>query len=48
LCREIGVSALPAVAIHADLTPMNIIVDQAGRVAVLDFTMAKKGPRTTI
>ena len=44
LCREIGVSALPAVAIHADLTPMNIIVDQAGRVAVLDFTMAKKGP----
>ena len=23
---------------------MNIIVDQSGRVAVLDFTMAKKGP----
>jgi hypothetical protein len=43
LCREIGGSAVPAVAIHADLTPMNIIVDQGGRVAVLDFTMAKKG-----
>ena len=41
--REIGVSAVPAVAIHADLAPMNIIVDQTGRVAVLDFTMAKKG-----
>ena len=44
LSREIGASAVPAVAIHADLTPMNIIVDQSGRVAVLDFTMAKKGP----
>ncbi len=43
LCREIGVSAVPAVAIHADLTPMNIIVAQNGRVAVLDFTMAKAG-----
>jgi aminoglycoside phosphotransferase (APT) family kinase protein len=43
LCREIGVPAVPAVAIHADLTPMNIVVDQDGRVAVLDFTMAKKG-----
>ena len=43
LCQEIGVTAVPAVAIHADLTPMNIIVDQDGRVAVLDFTMAKTG-----
>ena len=43
LCREIGVPAVPAVAIHADLSPMNIVVDQDDRVAVLDFTMAKKG-----
>jgi Ser/Thr protein kinase RdoA (MazF antagonist) len=43
LCREIGVSTAPVVAIHADLGPMNIIVDQNGRVAVLDFTMAKTG-----
>ena len=43
LCREVGLPAVPAVAIHADLTPMNIVVDQNGRVAVLDFTMAKKG-----
>jgi Ser/Thr protein kinase RdoA (MazF antagonist) len=32
-----------AVPIHADLTPMNVIVDAAGRIAVLDFTMAKSG-----
>jgi tRNA A-37 threonylcarbamoyl transferase component Bud32 len=32
-----------AVPIHADLTPMNIIVDASGRIAVLDFTMAKMG-----
>jgi Ser/Thr protein kinase RdoA (MazF antagonist) len=31
------------VAIHADLTPMNIIVDDTGRIAVLDFTMVKTG-----
>lgn len=37
--------ALPAVAIHADLTPMNIIADWAGRVTVLDFMMAKSGTR---
>jgi hypothetical protein len=43
LCREIGVPAVPAAAIHADLTPMNIVVDPNGRVAVLDFTMAKTG-----
>jgi hypothetical protein len=43
LCRQVGVRQVPAVAIHADLTPMNIVVDQNGRVAVLDFTMAKKG-----
>jgi Ser/Thr protein kinase RdoA (MazF antagonist) len=34
---------VPAVPIHADLTPMNIIVDATGRIAVLDFTMAKTG-----
>jgi Ser/Thr protein kinase RdoA (MazF antagonist) len=34
---------VPAVPIHADLGPGNIIVDHGGRIAVLDFTMAKKG-----
>ena len=43
LVQGVGVRAVPAVAIHADLTPANIIVDQNGRVAVLDFTMAKVG-----
>jgi aminoglycoside phosphotransferase (APT) family kinase protein len=43
LAREIGRSSVPAMQIHADLTPMNIIVDDEGRVAVLDFTMAKTG-----
>ena len=43
LRRDIGVSAVPAVPIHADLTPLNIIVDASGRPAVLDFTMAKTG-----
>ena len=31
------------VPIHADLGPMNIIVDDTGRIAVLDFTMVKDG-----
>ena len=31
------------VPIHADLTPENIVVDATGRIAVLDFTMAKTG-----
>ena len=43
LASDIGVAGVPAVPIHADLTPMNIIVDDDGRVAVLDFTMVKKG-----
>lgn len=43
LAIELGVSAVPAVPIHADLGPMNIIVGDDGRVTVLDFTMAKKG-----
>ena len=34
---------VPAVPIHADLSPTNIIVDGNGRIAVLDFTMAKMG-----
>ena len=41
--RAIGTSTVPAVTIHADLTPMNIIVDEHGRVTVLDFAMAKTG-----
>lgn len=36
-------ASVPAVAIHADLTPMNIIVGADGRVTVLDFAMAKTG-----
>ena len=34
---------VPAVPIHADLGPANIMVDANGRIAVLDFTMVKKG-----
>ncbi len=34
---------MAAVPIHADLTPLNIIVDESGRTTVLDFTMAKTG-----
>jgi len=43
LREEIGSPEVPAAAIHADLGPMNIIVDANGRIAVLDFTMAKTG-----
>ena len=43
LSRRIGTSSIPAVRIHADLTPMNIMVCDDGRVAVLDFTMVKAG-----
>jgi Ser/Thr protein kinase RdoA (MazF antagonist) len=43
LAEQIGVPSVPAMPIHADLTPTNIIVDDRGRVAVLDFTMAKTG-----
>jgi hypothetical protein len=43
LARELGTASLPAVPIHGDLGPMNIIVDERGRVTVLDFTMAKTG-----
>jgi Phosphotransferase enzyme family len=35
--------SVPAVAIHADLTPANVLVENDGRVTVLDFTMAKTG-----
>jgi Ser/Thr protein kinase RdoA (MazF antagonist) len=43
LAREIGCPSVRAVPIHADLTPLNIIVDATGRTTVLDFTMAKTG-----
>ena len=43
LCREVGEAQVPAVSIHADLGPTNIMVDGNGRIAVLDFTMAKTG-----
>jgi aminoglycoside phosphotransferase (APT) family kinase protein len=45
LIVEVGGSTVPAVPIHADLNPMNVIVSDAGRVTVLDFTMAKSGTR---
>ena len=43
LVAELGEDEVAAVPIHADLTPMNIIVDGNGRIVVLDFTMAKTG-----
>jgi hypothetical protein len=43
LVRDIGGPSLPAVAMHADLNPLNIIVGDKGRITVLDFTMAKSG-----
>ncbi len=43
LCREIGAEQVPGVATHADLTPTNILLDDQGRITVLDFTMAKTG-----
>ena len=43
LAAAIGWPSVPATAIHADLTPMNVLVGHDGRVTVLDFTMAKVG-----
>jgi aminoglycoside phosphotransferase (APT) family kinase protein len=43
LASAIGSASVPAVAIHADLTPTNVLVGNEGRVTVLDFTMAKAG-----
>lgn len=43
LAGEIGTDSVRRVPIHADLTPANIVVDNEGRVTVLDFTMAKAG-----
>lgn len=43
LAAQLRTSTLATVPIHADLTPMNVIVDATGRIAVLDFTMAKVG-----
>ncbi len=45
LSIAIGWASVPAVAIHADLTPTNVLVGADGRVTVLDFTMAKTGTR---
>jgi hypothetical protein len=44
LAAEIGTATVPAVRIHADLTPRNIVIDDRLRVTALDFTMAKDGP----
>jgi Ser/Thr protein kinase RdoA (MazF antagonist) len=43
LSSAVGTPSVPAVAIHADLTPTNVLVGDDGRVTVLDFTMAKAG-----
>lgn len=43
LTTAIGEPWVPAVAIHADLTPTNVLVGPDSRVTVLDFTMAKTG-----
>jgi hypothetical protein len=43
LAHAIGTATVPAVAIHADLSPFNVIVGDDGRMSVLDFTMAKAG-----
>jgi Ser/Thr protein kinase RdoA (MazF antagonist) len=45
LAADIGCASVPAVQIHADLNPLNIVVDDDGRIAVLDFTMAKLGTK---
>jgi hypothetical protein len=45
IAGEIGQATVPAVAIHADLSPENVLVGADGRVTVLDFTMAKTGSR---
>ena len=45
IASEIGSGTVPAVAIHADLCPTNILVGPDGGVTVLDFTMAKSGTR---
>jgi hypothetical protein len=42
LARAVAPS-VPAVRIHADLTPANVIAGESGRVTILDFTMAKAG-----
>jgi Ser/Thr protein kinase RdoA (MazF antagonist) len=43
LADAIGSPTVRAVAIHADLSPLNVIVDENGRMTVIDFTMAKTG-----
>jgi hypothetical protein len=43
LRAKAGDRPIPAVPIHADLTPMNVIIGADGRVTVLDFAMAKTG-----
>ena len=45
LAARVSLPAPPLVAIHADLTPTNIIVGTDGRVTILDFAMAKSGAR---
>lgn len=45
IAARIQTEDLGLVAIHADLTPTNILVASDGRVTILDFAMAKTGAR---
>lgn len=45
LAAQIDPADLGLVAIHADLSPTNILVAPDGRVTILDFAMAKTGAR---
>jgi hypothetical protein len=45
LAPAVAEPSQPLVAIHADLCPSNILVDATGAVTILDFAMAKTGPR---
>jgi aminoglycoside phosphotransferase (APT) family kinase protein len=44
LAARVSESDLEAVPIHADFSPENVLIHN-GEVSVLDFTMAKRGPR---
>jgi hypothetical protein len=45
IAADVDASDLALVAIHADLTPTNILVAPDGRVTIVDFAMAKTGAR---
>lgn len=45
IAARINTADLGLVAIHADLSPTNILIAPDGRVTILDFAMAKTGSR---